>query len=64
MKRSMTPLHSGCVDKNREPTRIRPEAVRASEGGRPAVCFHLNPRLRVDGPPRARPSRPRGAPKP
>ena len=35
MKRSMTPLHSGCVDKNREPRRIRPEAVRASEGAGP-----------------------------
>jgi hypothetical protein len=43
---------------------IRPEAVRAPDGGRPTVRFHLNPRLRADGPPRARPVRPRCAPKP
>ncbi len=43
---------------------IRPEAVRAPDGGRPTVRFHLNPRLRADGPPRARRVRPRGAPKP
>ena len=34
---------------------IRPEAVRAPDGGRPTVRFHLNPRLRADGPPRSRP---------
>ncbi len=43
---------------------IRPEAVRAPDGGRPTVRFHLNPRLRADGPPRARRVRPRGSPKP
>ena len=42
---------------------IRPEAVRAPDGGRPTVRFHLSPRLRADGPPRARPVRPGGAPK-
>jgi len=26
---------------------IRPEAVRATDGGRPTVRFHLNPRLRA-----------------
>ncbi len=43
---------------------IRPEALRAPDGGRPTVRFHLNPRLRADGHPRARRVRPRGAPKP
>ena len=43
---------------------IRPEAVRAPDGGRPTVRFHLNPLLRADGHPRARPVRPRGSPKP
>jgi len=42
---------------------IRPEALRAPDGGRPTVRFHLNPRLRADRPPRARPGRPRGSPK-
>ena len=43
---------------------IRPEAVRAPDGGRPTVRFHLNPRLRADGHPRSRRVRPGGAPKP
>jgi len=43
---------------------IRPEALRAPDGGRPTVRFHLNPRLRADGPPRSRRVRSRGAPKP
>ena len=43
---------------------IRPEAVRAPAGGRPTIRYHLNPWLRADGPPRARPVRPGGAPKP
>ncbi len=45
---------------------IRSEAFRPPDGGRPTVRFHLNPRLRADGPPRsrARRVRPRGAPKP
>jgi len=30
---------------------IRPEALRAPDGGRPTVRFHLNPRLRADGHP-------------
>jgi len=38
--------------------------IRPDDGGRPTVRFHLNPRLRADGPPRARGVRPRGAPKP
>ena len=38
---------------------IRSEAVRAPDGGRPTVRFHLNPRLRADGPPRASRVRPR-----
>ena len=42
---------------------LRPEAVRAPDGGRPTVRFHLNPRLRADRPRRARRVRPR-APKP
>src|SRR5713101_546036 len=45
---------------------LRSEAFRPPDGGRPTVRFHLNPRLRADGPPRsrARRVRPRGAPKP
>ena len=43
---------------------IRPEALRTSDGGRPTVRFHLNPRLRADGHPRSRRVRSRGAPKP
>jgi hypothetical protein len=38
---------------------IRPEALRATDGGRPTVRFHLNPRLRADGH-----SRSRGDPRP
>jgi len=30
---------------------IRPEALRAPDGGRPTVRFHLNPRLRALLPP-------------
>ena len=33
---------------------IRPEALRAPDGGRPTVRFHLNPRLCADGHPRLR----------
>ena len=42
---------------------IRPEALRAPDGGRPTVRFHLNPRLRADRPRRSRRVRPRGSPK-